>query len=50
MYNARMKMNSPKALILDGFYCEWDFEKKSVFFLVILILHITIIKSNVQFC
>ena len=29
---------------------KWDLEKKRVFFLVILILHITIIKSNVQFC
>ena len=45
-----MKMNFPKVLILDGFYWEWDLEKKRVFFLVILILHIKIIKSNVQFC
>lgn len=26
-----MKMNSPKALILDGFYWEWDLEKKGCF-------------------
>ena len=23
-----MKMNFPKALILDGFYWEWDLEKR----------------------
>ena len=26
-----MKMNFPKALILDGFYWEWDLERKGVF-------------------
>ncbi len=45
-----MKMNFPKALSIGWILLGWDLEKKRVFFLVILILHITIIKSNVQFC